>query len=42
MDFTGRPMKGMVFVDEVGYTADSDLEKWVGLGVDYALSLPAK
>jgi TfoX N-terminal domain len=42
MDFTGRPMKGMVFVEEAGYTAEADLEKWVGLGVDYALSLPEK
>jgi TfoX/Sxy family transcriptional regulator of competence genes len=42
MDFTGRPMKGMVYVDEAGYKDDDDLTRWVGLGVDYALSLPAK
>jgi TfoX/Sxy family transcriptional regulator of competence genes len=29
MDFTGRPMKGFVFVDPVGYDLDSDLEYWV-------------
>ena len=42
MDFTGRPMKGMVFVGEEGYTADDDLQKWVGYGVDYVSTLPPK
>ena len=42
MDFTGRPMKGWIYVDKPGYTADADLEKWVGLGLDYALALPPK
>ncbi len=42
MDFTGRPMKGMVFVDEAGYRDDADLTRWVQRGVDFAASLPAK
>jgi TfoX/Sxy family transcriptional regulator of competence genes len=42
MDFTGRPMKGMIFVEAEGCRADKDLERWVGLGVDLARSLPAK
>ncbi len=42
MDFTGRSMKGMVYVEEAGYTADTDLERWVRMGADFALSLPAK
>ncbi len=42
MDFTGRPMKGMVYVDEPGYAEDAALERWVRMGLDYALSLPAK
>jgi len=29
MDFTGRPMKGYVFVDPKGLEADADLEFWV-------------
>ena len=41
-DFTGRPMKGMVFVDEGGYRDDADLARWVRRGVDFAVSLPAK
>jgi TfoX/Sxy family transcriptional regulator of competence genes len=42
MDFTGRPMKGWVYVADEGITADADLERWVKLGLDFALSLPAK
>jgi TfoX/Sxy family transcriptional regulator of competence genes len=42
MDFTGRPMKGFVYVVPSGYESDADLERWVGLGVDHAMRLPAK
>jgi len=42
MDFTGRPMKGFLYVASPGLEADADLERWVGHGVKYAVSLPAK
>jgi hypothetical protein len=42
MDFTGRSMKGWVYVGEPGYESDEDLAEWVQMGVGYALSLPAK
>ena len=42
MDFTGRPMKGFVYVVPAGYESDADLERWVGLGVGYATALPPK
>lgn len=42
MDFTGRPMKGWVYVDSPGYEGDDDLADWVGLGMAYAQSLPPK
>ena len=42
MNFTGRSMKGWVSVDEPGYESDEDLAEWVQMGVDHALSLPAK
>lgn len=29
MDFTGRPMKGYVFVDPDGYDLDKQLEYWI-------------
>ncbi|MSP14169.1 MAG: TfoX family protein [Chloroflexi bacterium] len=42
MDFTGRPMKGWIYVNPAGYESDKDLMYWVQQGVDFALSLPAK
>ena len=42
MDFTGRPMKGFVFVGSEGLASDKDLAAWVQRGVEFALSLPAK
>jgi TfoX/Sxy family transcriptional regulator of competence genes len=42
MDFTGRSMKGMVYVDADGVAEDDALADWVGLGLAYAGSLPAK
>ncbi len=41
MDFTGRPMKGFVFVDAAAL-GDRDLRRWVQRGVAFAQSLPAK
>ena len=42
MDFTGRPMKGFVYVVPEGHESDASLEHWVNLGVSYVTSLPAK
>ena len=41
-DFTGRPMTGCIMVTPEGYKTDEDLEKWLDLGVQFALSLPPK
>ena len=42
MDFTGRPMKGFVFVSPSGLESDSDLQRWVDRALAYAASLPAR
>ncbi len=42
MDFTGKPMKGMVYVSAKGYQSDDALEGWVQRAVDFALSQPPK
>jgi TfoX/Sxy family transcriptional regulator of competence genes len=42
MDFTGRPIKGFVFVDSKGWSKDATLKKWLDMGIDYASSLPRK
>jgi TfoX-like protein len=35
MDFTGRPMKGYVFVTPDGFDTDEDLLHWIGLCVEF-------
>ena len=35
MDFTGRPMKGFVFVEPEGIDTDQDLAYWVQLCLDF-------
>ena len=42
MDFTGRPMRGYVFVDPPGFEADADLAYWVQAGLSFVATLPAK
>jgi len=42
MDFTGKPMKNMVYVDPVGTESDGSLAAWVEAGADFAASLPPK
>jgi len=42
MDFTGRPMKGMVFVGPEGINDDGALSGWIDRGVTFAQSLPKK
>jgi len=35
MDFTGRPMKGFVFVGPDGTRLTKDLRHWVGIALEY-------
>jgi len=35
MDFTGKPMKGYVFVEPEGVDMDIDLEEWIELCLDF-------
>jgi TfoX/Sxy family transcriptional regulator of competence genes len=42
MDFTGRPMKGYVYVDEAGTADDAALASWVALCRAFAATLPRK
>ncbi len=42
MDFTGRPMKGYVFVDPAGFDSDADLAGWVERALRFVATLPAK
>ena len=42
MDFTGRPMSGMVFVEPAGLATTTALEAWVDRAVAYVSALPPK
>ena len=42
MDFTGRPLKGMVYVGPEGYRTDEELKYWLDQALSFALSLPPK
>ena len=42
MDFTGRSMRGMVYVDPDGISEDDELEAWLLRGLAYAESLPPR
>lgn len=35
MDFTGRPMKGFIYITPDGFDTDTDLEYWVELALQY-------
>jgi TfoX N-terminal domain len=42
MDFTGRPLKGFVFVSPAGHRNERSLKTWVGRATDFVESLPPK
>ena len=42
MDFTGRPMKSMIYVSPLGADSDQALAAWVQLAVRLARTVPGK
>ena len=42
MDFTGRPMKGFVYVAPEGFDSDAALEDWIGRCAKFVQTLPPK
>jgi len=42
MDFTGKPMKSMVYVGPEGIADDDDLNRWLGRAIAFAETLPPK
>jgi hypothetical protein len=42
MDFTGRSMKGFLYIDPEGIESDEDLKAWVSACLVYITSLPHK
>ncbi len=35
MDFTGKPMKGFLFIYPEGFDSDKDLDFWVGKALEF-------
>ena len=42
MDFTGRPLRGFVYVAPAGYQSDRALMRWVRRAVTFVTTLPKK
>jgi len=42
MDFTGRPMRGYVYVEPAGASTVRSLARWVGLAATFVATLPPK
>ncbi|WP_455220508.1 TfoX/Sxy family protein [Kaarinaea lacus] len=42
MDFTGKPMKGFVYVAAKGFETDDNLKSWIDRSLQYVGNLPVK
>ena len=42
MDFTGRPLRGLIYIDEDGSNDEEVLEEWVRRSLENARTLPPK
>ena len=42
MDFTGKPLTGMVSVEPNGFESDQHLTKWLDICIGFVTSLPSK
>ena len=42
MDFSGKPLKSMVYVSAEGIDEDADLRRWVETAVAFGVTLPPK
>ncbi len=42
MLFTGKPMKGLIYVEPEGFRTDRELAGWIAMGVDHVRTLAPK
>lgn len=42
MDFTGKPLKGYIYVAPAGFESDAALESWVSRCAEFVRTLPVK
>jgi TfoX/Sxy family transcriptional regulator of competence genes len=41
-DITGKPMKGWIMIEEIAFSSDSELIKWINMAKSFVLTLPSK
>ena len=42
MDFTGKPMRGLIYVEAEGIAEEPELRRWISRGVEFVRRLPPK
>jgi len=42
MDFTGKPMRGFVYLQPEGFAEDDDLQRWINIALSFVRTLPPK
>jgi hypothetical protein len=42
MDFTGTPLRGLVFLEPAGFRSDADLRAWLSRAQSFVATLPPK
>ena len=42
MDFTGRPLKGFLYISADGIKTEKQLSKWIDAGIEYVMKSPPK
>lgn len=42
MDFTGREMKGIIYIENKGLDSDELLKDWIDIGLGFVNTLPSK
>lgn len=42
MDFTGKAMRGFVYVTQEGFEWDADLKAWIKRALKFVMTLPAR
>lgn len=42
MDFTGKPLKGFIYVSAKGVEKDENLKEWIERGLKFIKTLPSK
>jgi len=40
MDFTGKPLKAFLLVDEPGFKTNQELSDWISLGIEFVETTP--